>query len=141
LVFLSTLNYDSRSTTHQIYGVYSPLFPLQNAVCFIILTYLVPVLFTFYIQSVLKLKKNNSGVKRLTQVKSNIIFTCFLCHYTKLLSCSILTSVFEFRRFITTRKVILYHRTVTNLQVLVRYNKNVENAQNQEFKLQKNGRR
>ena len=40
--------------------------PLQNAVCFIILTYLVPVLFTFYIQGVLKLK-NNSGAKRLTQ--------------------------------------------------------------------------
>ena len=32
-------------------------FPLQNAVCFIILTYLVPVLFTLYIQGVLKLKK------------------------------------------------------------------------------------
>jgi len=31
-------------------------FPFQNAVCFIILTYLVPVLFTFYIESVLKLK-------------------------------------------------------------------------------------
>ena len=31
--------------------------PFQNAVCFIILTYLFPVLFTFYIQSVLKLKK------------------------------------------------------------------------------------
>ena len=30
---------------------------LQNAVCFIILAYLVPVLFTFYIQCVLKLKK------------------------------------------------------------------------------------
>jgi len=32
-------------------------FPLQNAVCFIIPTYLVPVLFTFYVQGVLKLKK------------------------------------------------------------------------------------
>ena len=32
-------------------------FSLQNAVCFIILTYLVPALITFYIQSVLKLKK------------------------------------------------------------------------------------
>ena len=39
------------------HGIYSPLFPLQNAVRFIILTYLVPVLFTFYIQVVLKLKK------------------------------------------------------------------------------------
>jgi len=40
------------------HGIYSPFFPpLQNAVCFIILTYLVPVLLTFYIQGVLKLKK------------------------------------------------------------------------------------
>ena len=31
------------------HGVYSPFFRLQNAVCFIILTYLVHVLFTFYI--------------------------------------------------------------------------------------------
>ena len=30
-------------------GTNSPFFPLQNAVCLIILTYLVPVLFTFYI--------------------------------------------------------------------------------------------
>jgi len=35
------------------HGIYSPSFSLQNAVCFIILTYLVPVLVTFYIQSVL----------------------------------------------------------------------------------------
>ena len=39
-------------------------FSLQNAVCFIILTCLVPILFTFYIQDVLKLK-NNSDPKRL----------------------------------------------------------------------------
>ena len=31
------------------HGIYSPCFSLQNAVCFIILTYLVSVLFTFYI--------------------------------------------------------------------------------------------
>jgi len=47
------------------HGIYCPFFSLQNAVCFIILMYLVPVFFTFYIQGVLKLKKNNSGAKRL----------------------------------------------------------------------------
>jgi hypothetical protein len=36
------------------HGIYSSFFPLQIAVCFIILTYLVPVLFKFYIQNVLK---------------------------------------------------------------------------------------
>jgi len=39
------------------HGIYPQFFSLQNAVCFIILTYLVPVLFTFCIQDVLKLKK------------------------------------------------------------------------------------
>jgi len=31
------------------HGIHSPFFSLQNAVCFIILTYLVPVLFTFHV--------------------------------------------------------------------------------------------
>ena len=40
----------------------------SNAVCFIMLTCLVPVLFTVYIQGVLKLKKNNSGAKGLIHI-------------------------------------------------------------------------
>ena len=39
------------------HGIYSSFFSLQNAVYFIILTYLIPVLFTFYIQDVLQLNK------------------------------------------------------------------------------------
>ena len=39
------------------HDVYSPFSSLQNAVCFIILTCLVPALFAFYIQGVLKLNK------------------------------------------------------------------------------------
>ena len=45
------------STEYFKHGIYSPLPSLQNAVCFIILTYLVPFSFTFYIQGVLKFKK------------------------------------------------------------------------------------
>ena len=46
------------STEYFKHALYSPFFfSLQNAVCFIMLTSLVHVLFTFYIQGVLKLKK------------------------------------------------------------------------------------
>jgi len=72
------------------HGIYSPLFPLQNAVCFIILTYLVPVLFTFYIQGVLKLKKD-SGPKRLKPGKP----TEEMESYRQFALTSVLANVFE----------------------------------------------
>ena len=64
--------------------VYTPrFFPLQNAVCFIILTYLVPILFTVYIQDVLKLK-NNSGTKSLSEYYPG---TCFVRRTVNVESC------------------------------------------------------
>ena len=48
--------YSTNIGTEYLNMVYT-LFFLKNAVCFIILMYLVPVFFTFYIRGVLKFKK------------------------------------------------------------------------------------
>ena len=84
ILFIYSTNID---TEYFKRGIYSPFFYLQNAVYFIILTYLVPVLFTFYIQDVLKLKKNNSCPKRLNIFYVNTLNTELnpTCHLLSLL--------------------------------------------------------
>ena len=54
ILYIYSTNIGSEYFKH---ALYSPFFSPQNAVCFIVLTCLVPALITFYIQVVLKFKK------------------------------------------------------------------------------------
>ena len=55
ILYIYSTNIGTEYFKHTLYSPF--FFSLQNAVCFIMLTCLVPVLFIFYIQGVLKLKK------------------------------------------------------------------------------------
>jgi len=55
-------------TEHFKHALYSPSFSLQNAVCFIMLTCLVPVLFNNLYTECAKIKKNNSDAKGFNKV-------------------------------------------------------------------------
>ena len=68
----------NKVTEYFKHGIYSSLFfSLQNAVCFIILTYLVPVLFIFCIQGVLKLKKVIPAPKCYADIKGDNNHLCY----------------------------------------------------------------
>ena len=63
ILYIYSTNIGTEYFKHALYSPFS--LSLQNAVCFIMLTCLAGVLFTFYIQGVLKLKEN-SGAKGLS---------------------------------------------------------------------------
>ena len=54
ILYIYSTNIGTEYFKHALYSLF---FSLQNAVCFIMVTCLVPVVFTFSVQGVIKLKK------------------------------------------------------------------------------------
>jgi hypothetical protein len=86
--------------------IYTVLFSLQNAVCFIIPTCLVPVLFTFYIQCVLKFKKNQTWYILSFFSLQNAACFIILTYLVPVLFTFCIQRVPKFKKIILTPKIL-----------------------------------